>query len=107
MNSTLTVKTPCLISQLARLLQYGTKLLSCFSVIVWLFLSLTFFSSLSSPAFLARKIGGFGVALKNPSQWKSVTWLEEVGVPTGSGTFLQICPPFTFSEFLQKIGQRW
>ena len=41
------------IFQLARRLHYGTKLLSCFSVIVWVFLSLTFFFSLSSPAFLA------------------------------------------------------
>ena len=58
LNSTLTLKKPMQLRmfQLARLLHYGTKLLSCFSVTVWLFLSLTFFSSLSSPAFVVQKL---------------------------------------------------
>ena len=67
-------------------------------MIVWVFLSLTFFS-LSSPAFLAQKIGGFGVALKNPSRWKSVTWLEEVGVSTGSGTIFADLFPLDIRRF--------
>ena len=74
------------IFQLARRL-HGTKLLSCSSVIAWLFVSMTFFSfTFISGFFGSVKTGGFGVALKNPSRWKSVTWLEEVGVSTGSGT---------------------
>ena len=65
---------------------------------------MTFFSfTLISSFFGAVKTGGFGVALKNPSRWKSVTWLEEVGVSTtGSGTILQVLS----SVFLPKIGQR-
>ena len=45
----------CALVQLARLLHFGTKLLSCSSVIVWLFLSLTFLSWLSSLVFRCNK----------------------------------------------------
>ena len=62
-----------------------------------------FFFTFISGLFGAAKNAGFGVALKNPSRWKSVTWLEEVGVSTGSGTFFADLS----SEFLEKIGQRW
>ena len=108
LNSTLTLKKPMQLRmfQLARLLHYGTKLLSCFSVTVWLFLSLTFFFFAFISCFCGAKIGGFGVALKNPSRWKSVTWYK-LRFQRELVCFLQICPPFTFAEFVQKSGQRW
>ena len=95
----------CALVQLARLLHFGTKLLSCSSVIVWLFLSLY-------NIFVLTFISGFFGAT-NSRIWccfeESIAVEErdllQVGVPTGSGTSF----PFTFAEFLQKIviGQRW
>ena len=60
------------------------------------------FSSLSSPAvfFAAIKIGGFGVALKNPSPWKSVAQL--VGRSWGVGHVFFCRCVLTFAEFLAE-----
>ena len=64
------------------------------------------FSSLSSPAvfFAAIKIGGFGVALKNPSPWKSVAQL--VGRSWGVGhVFVGRC--VLTLVFGRKHAKRW
>ena len=75
------------IFQLARCLHYGTELLSCFSVIVWVFFSLTFFFH-----FYLRLVW----RLKKWRIWccfeESIAVEErdlvQVGLPTGSGTIL-------------------
>ena len=79
----------CAFFQLARLLHYGTKLLSCSSVIVSVFLSLTFLSSLSFEESIAVEERD----------------LVQVGLPTGSGTILaDLFPPLHSQNFFQKIG---
>ena len=94
LNSTLTMKKTMQLRmfQLARLLHYGTKLLSCFSVSVWLFLSLTFFLH-------------FHLLLLWCKNWRIWCCFEEsiaveerdlvqVEVPTGIGMFFcRFVPP--------------
>ena len=62
------------------------------------------FSSLSSPAvfFSAIKIGGFGVALKNPSPWKSVAQLVGRSCGVGHLFFGRFVPLYIRRVFLAE-----
>ena len=66
------------------------------------FFVLFFFTFISSRGFFAAKIEGFGVALKNPSLWKSVARLvEQVG--RAFGRFVPLYIRRVFAENKPKM----
>ncbi len=70
----------------------------CFPVFFVFF----FFTFISSRGFFAAKIEGFGVALKNPSLWKSVARLvEQVG--RAFGRFVPLYIRRVFAENKPKM----
>ena len=89
------------IFQLARRLHYGTKLLSCFSVIVWVFLSLTFFFHFHLRLFWRRKKWRIWCCFEESIAVEERD-LVQVGLPTGSGTILADFFPIYIRRFFSE-----
>ena len=112
LNSTLTVKNPCLpclrifsACQASPLWNKTFVMFFCCCLGIFV-VDISFFTFICG-LFGAAKNGGFGVALKNPSRWKSVTWYKLGG---SNGKWYRSCrfvSPLHSQNFFQKIGQRW